>query len=285
MYCARCKKWNEDQMLFCGYCGAPLATEDDGPAPSAPADRDSPYAPPRSEPREPVPMQAHGAPELSRPAPVIAAGSRAERTLIPRREVSVDEDDLFMDGAGPAEQDPFDDDFDEERSARRAEKKRRQSFEEAEKGGFVARHIRGIVSLSLLVLVGVILAMWAYSPGGQRTLALLNLSRQPESYARLAESAARGGSREQEGYYYSRASDLDPENVNYAVLMANAYIASGNTAQATEALKRVIGLQPDNAEAYALLSGLYPVVATRPEEIRTLIDQGYRLTGDSRLSQ
>ena len=116
-------------------------------------------------------------------------------------------------------------------------------------------------------------------------LAQLNLSRQPAAYARLAEQMNETGSREMEGYYYLRALGLDPDNLDYAICAANAYIASGNNAKATEALVRVVELQPDNVDAYVLLSNLYPVVNTRPEDVRNLIQQGFARTGDSRLQQ
>ena len=40
-----------------------------------------------------------------------------------------------------------------------------------------------------------------------------------------------------------------------------------------------------NVDAYVLLSNLYPVVNTRPEDVRNLIQQGFARTGDSRLQQ
>ena len=85
--------------------------------------------------------------------------------------------------------------------------------------------------------------------------------------------------------YAQKALFLDPDNLDYAICAANAYIASGNNAKATEALVRVVELQPDNVDAYVLLSNLYPVVNTRPEDVWNLIQQGFARTGDSRLQQ
>ena len=284
MYCAKCKKWNDDQMLFCGYCGAPLSTDDELPAEESEGEAEArrTYGAPRQEAVEDdlfsTPMQGR-VPVLNRAVPVNLQSSRAAKTVIPRRETDVASEDLFLD-----EEDAYDEDDDADiaRRAMRAERQREKAYEEAERGGFVARHIRGIVSLSLLVMVALIVSMWAFSRAGQRTLAQLDLSRSPAAYARLAEDYAKGGSRELEGYYYGRALSLDPDNADYAVLMANAYIASGNTEKAGEALQTPIALRPDNADAYALLAGLYPATAWTAE-VQALIDEGYRRTGDTRL--
>ena len=321
MYCAHCGRQNADEMLFCGYCGKPLVTEDKNPQPddsesralygrpesSAPAKaKDVPIArrastivPVREKPQEDDPFALAAETPVRRPVPSPAdvvrstpaepprkatpgteavQRGRDARTIVPRREVEWDEGNIFLEDseneAAPTE-----------RVQRRAVRRQKNAYEEAERGGFFARHIRGFVSLFLLMMVAVVVTMWAWSPAGERVLAQLNLSRQPAAYARLAEQMNETGSREMEGYYYLRALGLDPDNLDYAICAANAYIASGNNAKATEALVRVVELQPDNVDAYVLLSNLYPVVNTRPEDVRNLIQQGFARTGDSRLQQ
>ena len=225
-----------------------------------------------------TPQQEQAQPlELNRTEAVHAESARAAKTIVPRREAEFDEDNLFMEKR--------EDDYDAPEKQRRVEKARAYAYEEAEVGGFFARHIRGFITLAVLLMVGAIIAMWAWSPAGQRVLAQLNLSRQPSAYAQLAEEVARAGSKEMEGYYYARALELDPSNGDYAVRAANAYVAAGNTSRSTELLTRVIELQPDNAEAYAVLCKLYPVFETRPAEVRALIRQGFERTGDPRLAQ
>lgn len=248
----------------------PFALDDDPEFSDTPAPfrEEEPVRAPKQEPRPPV---------LNRHEAVNARGGGA-KTLVPRRESDWNADDIFMEEREEREAEY------EERSARRRAARKR-SYEEAEHGNFFVRHIRGFITMFLLLMVAAVIAMWAWSGSGQRVLAQLGVSRQPASYVRLANEVAALGSHEMEGYYYMRALSLDDDNLDYAIRAANAYVAAGNTAKATEALKAVIALQPDNADAYVLLSSLYPVVNTRPQEIRQIIQQGYELTGDSRLSQ
>lgn len=102
-------------------------------------------------------------------------------------------------------------------------------------------------------------------------------------YGRLGYEAYRAGNYILAGDYYERALSKMPDSYDYAASAAMSYISAGERDRATQMLIRCTQLKPDTVDAYIRLQELYPDAATRPEEIRTILEEGYRLTGDGRL--
>ncbi len=317
MNCAHCGKKNSEEMLFCGFCGRPLGAREDAPpaddpqraifgrppevaqAPEPAADlpeeelepiemplpersaRPRPAQPLRRAPeplseepfarpmlREPVEFRAKRPPALTRMgAPV---GTRNASTVVPARRA--DEKNIFL-------EDDFDDgyadDFDDFGDEPPRHAPRRQSF-------FV-RHARGLVALLLLSLTLLILGYWLFYGGGQRVLGQLYLSGNPATYITLGDEAERQGAQEVAGAYFLKALELEPANRTYAIKAANAYILAGNAGKATNAIEKLIEMNPGEVDPYLTLKSLYPDPAARPQKVVRLIEQGREQTGDARL--
>lgn len=178
--------------------------------------------------------------------------------------------DIFLDGE---DEEDYDDYEDEE-----------YDFEEPEEGGFLIRHIRGIVAFSLCIVVMAIFAGWAFSDAGQLALANANLAWRPGAYERLGYEAYQEGRYILSGNYYAKALSRDSDKYDYAYSAGVAYYAAEDTARAAEMAKRAIEIDAGDADAYHLLLRLYPSAETRPWEITELIRQGYQMTGDAALN-
>lgn len=206
------------------------------------------------------------------------ASGRAN-TYIPRREESMDPDEFF------AVRGQVLPEYDEEEEARTRRKSRREgNYEEEVTQSFAVRHMRGIVTLLLLVLTVVIVLIWANTGAAQYTLAKVDIAWKSDAYAQLAEEAYAAKDLSAAGYYYTAALQRDADNYNYAVMAANSYIEGGYTAKALEALRTCIGMDPKNADLYAAMIQIQPDPAAISASDRELIRKGYELTGDNRLN-
>lgn len=217
---------------------------------------------------EPVRLKGR-APDLSNvhnPDRPGASSRRKASSYAPVREFNPN--DIFMDG------DDYDEDDDDEEYA----------YEEPEEGGFFIRHIRGVVGLSLFVIVLAIVAGWAFSGGGQRVLAQANLAWQPSVYEQLGYDAYQNGQYAVAAGYYEQALKRDGRNYSYAYSAAVASYMAGDTERAAEMGKKAVEIDATRVDGYQLLQRLYPDASARPWEIQSLIQQGYRLTGDASLN-
>lgn len=237
------------------------------PMAERPAPERSPYARPQEDLRRPPTLNRN------RPAP-----TGRPSTLIPRREPSLAPENLFS-VRGEA---PFGDEYD---SPPRRPGPRRSPYEEAESQSFFVRHVRGIVGMILLAVTLTIVLTWAFTPNAQRVLARFDLAWSAPAYAALGTDAYDAGRYADAGRYFSAALQRDAANAGYAIYAANSFIQGGETGRAIGALKRLIALEPGNADYYATLMGLYEGYENLPEDARALIDEGYERTGDSRLKQ
>lgn len=231
---------------------------------------------PEEAPPEPArrPVRRTAPQEFRRPE---GARRRAAQTYIPVKEV--DPADMFMDD---------DDEYDDFEAGRGDYAPRRHAspyeFEEPEYGGFLQRHVRGVVGLSLIVVLVAVLLIWAFSSGGQLALARANLAWEAQPYADLGYEAYRQGSYLQAARYYEKAYDREDTNYEYAHSAMVAYYDSGDAESAATMLKACISMQPNSVEPYQELLILYPDAQSRPWEIQELIRQGYERTGDASLN-
>lgn len=222
------------------------------------------------------------APELLRPE---NAQRRSTNTYIPMKELAPT--DIFMDGLD--EDDDFDDydgdAYDAPRShpARYADEDDDFDFEEPERGSFLQRHIRGVVSLILLVMVAAICMIWAVSSKGQQALAQVNLAWKAQAYADLGYSAYQQGSDLLAARYYEKALAREEGNYEYAHSAMVAYYEANEIESAAAMLKKCIELSPDDPEPYMEMLILYPDAENRPWEITELVRQGYQRTGNEAL--
>lgn len=276
---------------------------------------------PEAEPGEPAPAEDIPEPEPEPepdPAPRekkvdrrppnagnIVPGRRSAETYVPDKPLMADKSEMFLDDADDFDIEPEDDyddydddtddydDFEEEveRQARKARRKagrgrRRDDVEdEDEAPGFVMRHIRGIVGILLFLILAAILAFYALSDSGQRTLAQINatLPLRADVYKRLGYEAYQSGDYAQSGTYYERALAREPDNYDYASSAAMAYITGGDNDRAAEMLRKCVQLKPEAVEPYVYLLSLYPNANSRPWDVAQLLKQGYEKTGDTRL--
>ena len=217
---------------------------------------------------EPVRLQGHG-PDLSHvkpPKPERTGTRKPPNTHVPPK--AFNPDDLFLDG-GDRSYDDEDDDFE---------------FEERECGGFFARHIRGIVALSLTVLVLAIVAGWAMTDTGQQALAQANLAWRASAYDAIAYADYQNGHYLRAAINYERALSRDSDNYTYANNAAIAYYQAGDTELSAGMAERAVEIDPTRMDAYELLLRLYPDAATRPDVVAELLQTGYRLTGNESLN-
>ena len=213
---------------------------------------------------EPVRLRAH-MPDLSDvkpPQPERTGARRSANTRVPQK--AFNPDDLFLDGGD-------EDDFDEDDSF---------EYEERERGGFFLRHVRGIVALSLTLLVLAIVAGWAMTDSGQRALAQANLAWRASAYDAVAFEDYQNGRYLRAAVNYERALSRDGGNYTYANTAAIAYYQADDAARSAEMAERAIEIDPTRTDAYEVLLRLYPDEETRPAEISALLQSGYRLTGE-----
>ena len=198
-------------------------------------------------------------------------------TLVPPK--TMDPDDIFMDGAGddPDDYDPYDDDSDDAFSEPFV-------YEDEDDGGFFMRHLRGIVGIALFVILLLMFVIYAFSKAGQLSLARANLAWSTEAYSTLGYQSYQDGQFVQAGQHYERALQRDPDNYGYASSAAMAYYEAGEVEKSTQMLKRCTEIDPSRLEPYVYLLKLYPEAASRPWEVTQLLQQGYQMTGDSRLN-
>lgn len=210
-------------------------------------------------------------PELNRQMPVNGRGS----TFIPKREASMDPDDFF------AVRGQVLPEYDEEEEAPKRRRTREGDYEDQAHQSFAVRHMRGIVTLLLLLITAAIVVIWANTDSAQYTLAKADMAWKSSAYERLAEEASQINDLAAAGYYYTAALKRDENNLNYAIMAANSYIEGGYTSKALDAIRKCIEIQPANADLYATLIQLSPEISAADKQ---LIRQGYELTGDSRLN-
>lgn len=247
--------------------------EEDVPTPG---DADDPLARPLLN--RPVELRAKHPPQLSRQAapvkPRAATGARPVNTVVPPR--APDPDDLFLEDEADAEDDIADfvneylDDY---------------RYEERPHGNFFMRHIRGFVTLILLVIFALVVGYWLLFGSGQRVLGQLYISGNPETYVELGQEADAAGSYEEAGAYYLKALELAPTDRVTAINAANAYIRAENAGRAAEALEYLIAIDPSDPAPYNTLKQLYPDAASRPQRVTQLLQQGAQNTGDASLAQ
>ena len=214
----------------------------------------------------PVRLQGH-VPDLSDvhpPKPEHAGARKPPDTRVPPK--AFNPNDMFLDGGADAD--------DEEDFA----------YEEPERGGCLMRHIRGLVALSLTVLVLAIVAIWAVTDAGQRALAQANLAWRADIYGSIAYESYQDGDYLRAATFYERALSRDADNYTYANIAGIASYYAGDSEQAAEMAKRAVAIDPEKSDAYALLLRIYPDADARPWEIDQLLQEGARLTGDDSLA-
>lgn len=192
-----------------------------------------------------------------------------KNTYVPVK--AFDPDDIFLDGGD--EEDDYDDYEDED-----------YDYEEPEYGGFFARHIRGLVALALFVIVLAILAGWAFSDAGQKSLANANLAWRPSVYESMGYEAYQDGNYVLSAGYYEKALARDISNYSYAYSAGIAYYMAEDITRAADMGKKAVEINPSKADAYHLLLRLYPDAVTRPWDVSSLLQKGYQLTGDAALN-
>ena len=193
---------------------------------------------------------------------------KAADTFVPLKKF--DSDDIFLDGGDSDDYDDYDD-YEED-------------YDEHDDGRFLMRHIRSLVTLALCAVVIAVVMGWAFSTGGQHSLARAGLAWTPSAYADLAYTAYQSGSYTIAANYYSQALNRDANNYNYANSAGIAYYMAKNLTQAEQMARLAIGINPSRTEAYQLLLRLYPEASTRPEEVLAILRSGYQLTGDPTLN-
>ena len=171
--------------------------------------------------------------------------------------------------------------YDEEPEQPRRKRSREGDYEEQTHQSFVVRHMRGFVTLMLLLITAAIVIVWANTDSAQYTLAKADMAWKSSAYARLGQEAYQSNDLAAAGYYYTAALNRDESNLNYAIMAANSYIEGGYTSKALDAIRKCIEIQPTNADLYATLIQLQPEISAADKK---LIRQGYELTGDSRLN-
>lgn len=217
---------------------------------------------------EPVKLGGH-VPDLTHvraPKPEHRGERRPANTFAPQK--AFNSADIFLDGGYEDEEEDDEEDY---------------TYEEPEHGGFWIRHIRGVVALSLLLIVLAIVFGWAMSGTGQQALARANLAWNPSVYEKMGFDAYEAGNYSLSAEYYARALARDDDNYSYAKSAAIAYYLAQDTQNAVEMAKKAISIRPEEAETYQLLLRIYPDAQSRPWEITSLLQQGYRLTGDASL--
>ena len=230
------------------------------------------------EDAEPRPSRRPAPQEFHRPE---SARKRAAQTFIPVKDIDLD--DMFMDGADdPDDLDEYDLDDDAPVRGRYSDA---FDFEEPEHGGFLQRHIRGVVGVVLLLVLLAICAIWAFSSKGQLALARANLAWTAQPYADLGYEAYRQDSDLLAARYYEKALARDETNYEYAHSAMVAYYEAEEIESAAAMLKKCIAMNPDSAEPYQEMLILYPDPETRPWEVKELIRQGYERTGNAALNQ
>ena len=244
--------------------------------------------PPEVSRRDGEPARLDGrAPKLEESAESASKAHRSAHTYVPPK--ALDPDDLFMDGKEdkadrydeydaydePDEYDAYDDGDDEDEDD--------YVYEDEAEGNFFMRHIRGIVGLTLLVVLALMFAIYAASDSGQRSLAKANLAWKADVYGALGYQYYNEQRYEQSGLYYERALARKPDSYSYASSAAMAYYTGNNKDKATALLKKCIEIDPSRVEPYIYLLNLYPDAAQRPYDVTRLIQSGYQTTLDSRL--
>ena len=115
-------------------------------------------------------------------------------------------------------------------------------------------------------------------------LAQANLAWQPAIYEQLGYEAYQNGQYAVAAGYYEQALRRNDRNYSYAYSTAVASYMAGDTERAAEMGKRAVEIDATRVDGYQLLQRLYPDASARPWEIQSLIQQGYRLTGDASLN-
>lgn len=268
----------EDQAAF-----IPLSIEEDEP--EAQWEKITPETekkPPEMRRREENPVRLEGhAPRLD--SQKEKSGEKKGKNSSPRRNAAtyvpprpLNPEDMFMDNIDSEDDfDLPDDDFEEEEDI--------YAFEDDDEGNFFMRHIRGLIGLTLLLILALVFMFYGISSKGQETLAQMNLAWKPEAYSKLALDYYREERFDLAGDFYEKALARDPDNFNYAESAATVYLADKNNEKAALMLKKCIEINPSKAEPYVYLMNMYPDSATRPWDISQLLLQGYRTTGDERL--
>lgn len=220
------------------------------------------------DPMEPVQLEGR-VPELNhvQSGRQSTGGRQQANTHVPVKDFNPN--DMFLDGGTKDAYDEYDDDD--------------YAYEEPEEGSFFVRHVRGIVALTLFLVLGFIVICWLFSGTGQTALARANLAWRASAYEELAFSAYEEGNYALSGSYYERALARDSDNYSYANSAGVAYFMAEDLMRATEMGKRAVEIDPSRLDGYQLLLRLYPDVATRPWEISSLLQSGYQLTGDESL--
>ena len=144
-------------------------------------------------------------------------------------------DDLFLDGGD-------EDDFDEDDTL---------NSRSASAAAFL-RHVRGIVALSLTLLVLAIVAGWAMTDR-PAALAQANLAWRASAYDAVAFEDYQNGRYLRAAVNYERALSRDGGNYTYANNAAIAYYQADDAARSAEMAERAIEIDPTRTDAYEVL--------------------------------
>ena len=207
------------------------------------------------------------------------ASRKQANTLVPPK--TLDPEDIFMDEK-PAAYD--DDEYDPYDDAPEDDFTDAFIYEDEGESSFFMRHLRGIVGLALFLILILMFVIYAFSKPGQATLARANLAWSAEAYSTLGYQSYQAGQYSQAGLFYERALQRDANNYSFASSAAMGYFEAGDTDKSAAMLKRCVEIDPSRLEPYVYLLRLYPDAASRPWDVTQLLQQGYQMTGDTRLN-
>ena len=312
MYCSQCGKKVAENMLFCPFCGVPIVIPDqeDAETPEAakPAEPKASVATPKQPepelpPFEPLKLdddeppkpdwradiaqkkadraeqkaaEQKGEVRLDGVAPRLdgsAPGSegathRNGKTFVPPKPM--DPEKLFLDEDDAYDRDEYDQDDDDD-------------YDDDDEGGFFARHARGLIGFTLLIVLFAVFIGYLFTDAGQRALAKANLAWRTGIYSELGYENYQAGEFAQAGLYYEHALERDPSSYSNAQSAAASYLEGGDTEKAAAMLRRCIEINPTAVEPYVYLKNLYPNASQRPWDITQLLQGAYAATGDSRV--
>ncbi len=156
-------------------------------------------------------------------------------------------------------------------------------YDEAAEEWALARRIKGIVALMLLVGIAVITVWLLWMPGGQLFRARWNMGAPATAYKTLGDQERENGQIARAADAYYSALKLDPDNYEYALLVGQTQDIIGNWENAAKAYMVCVNLKPQAVQPYKLLVDLYTMQgnAQMAENWRA---EGYLKTDDPTLA-
>ncbi len=156
-------------------------------------------------------------------------------------------------------------------------------YDEAAEERALARRIKSIVALAILVGAAIVAIWLMWMPGGQIFRARWNLGAPATAYKAMGDQDRASGQLQRAAAAYHNALKLDPENYAYALLVGQTYDMIGDRENAIKAFMVCIQLKPAEAQPYKQLVDIYTVMgdSASAESWRA---EGYKQTGDASLA-